>query len=441
MWELSPQAARAGNNSAIWAPHRSIAIERSSIAIERSSIVIERLSIAIERLSIAIERLSIVIERLSIAVERLSISIERFSIAVEHLSIVIERFSMTVERSSIAIEHVSIVIERSSIAVEHVLSVFGRRPMGYANRMEHRAALLSFFLATAGCSAVTPKPGPPRLDKPREPVVGRVVDIDYAALPMREPEPVEPSIASAHLFFEPSGEDDLIVEVRVDTEAWYLAPGVVGRKRRMCGEGEKSDRAAMWTTFRPAERSKDHMLLTLYEGTLDENSCKARTLYAWTARATAIVPGIVYAFRSASHPMKLDAAVGDPLEAETMEIIAPGAIWFASSSPSELHASELDAPFTHLEIPVERGRASSVTIDATIDKLAKFASMTELEAWGELLAGKDVAASKAPLRTASIRIEVVWGAEDSAPTAVLYVSPLYGKTSEIAEQRTPIVDP
>jgi len=271
--------------------------------------------------------------------------------------------------------------------------------------------------------------------------VGRIVDIDYAALPMRESEPVEPSIDTAHLFFEPSGQDDLIVEVRVDAEAWYLAPGVVGRKRRMCGEGDKSDRAVSWTTFRPAERTKDHMSLSLYEGTLDEKSCKARTLYAWTARATAILPGIVYAFRSASHPMKLDAAVGDPLEAETMEIIAPGAVWFASSSPSELHASEMDAPFTHLEIPVERGRASSVTIDAAIDKLAKFASMSELEAWGELLAGKDAGSSKEPLRTASIRIEIVWGAEDSAPTAVAYVSPLYGKTSEIAEQGAGVIDP
>jgi len=314
--------------------------------------------------------------------------------------------------------------------------------MRYAKEMGHGVRVLSLLLALAACSApLTAKPGPPRLEKPREPVIGRVVDIDYAALPEREPEPVVPSIDTAHLFFEPSSDEDLVVEVRVDTDVWYLAPGVGGRRRRMCGEGDKSDRAVTWTTFRPAERTKDHMSLSLYEGTLDEKSCKAKTMYAWSARATAILPGIVYAFRSPYHVMKLDAAVGDPLEAETMEVIAPGAVWFASSSPSELHASEMGAPFTHLEIPVERGRASSVTIDASIETLAKFASMTELEAWGELLAGKDIPSSKAPLRTASIRIEVVWGAEDAAPTAVAYVSPLYGKTSEIAEQGAGVIDP
>jgi hypothetical protein len=324
----------------------------------------------------------------------------------------------------------------------YVTITFDRGLMRYSTWMGRGVGLLSLVFAFTACSApIGAKPGPPRLEKPREPVVGRVVDIDYAALPEREPEPVVPSIDTAHLFFEPASEDDLIVEVRLDTEVWYLAAGVGGGKRRMCGEGDKSDRAVTWTTFRPMDRKRDRMLLSLYEGSLDEKACKAKTMYAWSARATAIVPGMVYAFRSPYHVMKLDAAVGDPLEAETLEIVAPGAVWFASSSPSELHASEINAPFTHVEIPVERGRASSVTIDASIEKLAKFASMSEVEAWGELLAGKDVGASKAPLRTASIRIEVVWGAEDSAPTAVAYVSPLYGKTSEIAVQGTGIVDP
>jgi hypothetical protein len=316
------------------------------------------------------------------------------------------------------------------------------------------AAATSFVIA---CTSTPPS----RLATPHEPLVTDAIDIDYEALPRLEPvdlssDTVAPTFAWRQGGYGVGGMGDLTSVIHVGDATLFDGPrprGATGfLEQNFCAEPIDELETVRWASFRLADKTKESLAVFAFDGTVDALSCQTKPVHAFRAEAKALIPGVIYGYRSRGRlPDDLLGIDVRPLDelipSETLVIIAPRTIWFASSSPDETRSLVLQSGFTELEIPIRVGAAVSVTLDLAVDDIAEFEGISERQVADDLLGGAyidppsandaPVTTGPAPLRTVTIKLDFVWSADAGAPTTVAFISPLRGRKGDIAASSVP----
>lgn len=166
-------------------------------------------------------------------------------------------------------------------------------------------------------------------------------------------------------------------------------------------------RSAEWTTIETPKNGPT-LSVTTYQGSFDPASLSASAKLASTAKAVAIVPGEVYAFRRCAEACHL--SFGDAARVEEIQLVGPPAAWIGSSGTVEEARLDQQQPFTLLSTRVSRGSSSSLVLDYTVEA-AKSSR-------GEATVGPDKFGD--PFVTVSVMIDVVWPADEDAPTLTIY---------------------
>jgi len=161
---------------------------------------------------------------------------------------------------------------------------------------------------------------------------------------------------------------------------------------------------ATWVLLDDARRNADHATFRIYAGTFDGKT-DGRAKSAATVEASAIVPGLVYAYRQCVDGCSGDVADGP--RRERVGLIGPPAIWRGTSAPTREQPLENETAlaFSNVTATVGPGLSASLLIVAKGEAVSRFRRPAST-------------AKEALVHTYSL--EIVWpdGAE---PDATLFV--------------------
>lgn len=152
----------------------------------------------------------------------------------------------------------------------------------------------------------------------------------------------------------------------------------------------------------------DQLEFELYSG--DAIGCKASAKRASRVRARALVPSLLYAFRTC----QTDCSPTDP---QALHVVGPGSRWLAHSAPElDAQAQPHSGLFSHASVPMGPGQSSSlvITVDFTTlhDFVARHRPLPEWETSERLLGAS---------RFAQVQLDVVWLAGEAEPISQAYL--------------------
>ena len=161
---------------------------------------------------------------------------------------------------------------------------------------------------------------------------------------------------------------------------------------------------AVWTTL---ERTGGRANVTEHVGVYDGESGVASAQSELTASPSALVDGVLYAFRRCS--AHCNKKLGERDEAVTL--IAPPAVWAGASDETVDHGVEFRAPFTAISTAVRPGSSATleaVVLDSDVERFKR--GLTRFErAWEDK-------------NWTTFSLEVVWPKASAAPSVTLFVS-------------------
>lgn len=206
---------------------------------------------------------------------------------------------------------------------------------------------------------------------------------------------------------------DLLAELEVPLEARapfraYAGAAVPSTHHRPLPETPPCDGArfpgrpvARWAGIDRRDWTESAVWFERYEGPFDRGPCRAKAWSGFRVRATALVPGVLYAFRSAT--------------SDSLVLVAPPAEWVsAAETPEELQAPHVGT-LSLATLPMKRGRMSSalVVVGATGIDLFDAVRSSRVDTF---------ATRAADYRGLALRTDVIWPAADEAPSALVVVS-------------------
>jgi hypothetical protein len=162
-----------------------------------------------------------------------------------------------------------------------------------------------------------------------------------------------------------------------------------------CGPGTSGKRLVVWNGFAPAGWTDDGVDVEMEEGDFDLATCRGTPVRSLRGRASALVPGYVYAVRTRDED-------DDGHTKESVVVFLPrGALVSTGADPrTPLEAANTGA-FTRLTFPLEQGSAGSASLRLSPASLAMWSRLrrmggafdfTDASALGEnVLLGVDVA--------------------------------------------------
>jgi len=327
--------------------------------------------------------------------------------------------------------------------------------------------LAALWLGLAGCDpprdAVAPTlpPGNPvrqPLDAPQRPEVVRTFPLDYGELPFMLTAGVQASDRSATIaFLSDTGKaeprtailEGMVAEIeaeglriftplsganlpevqRVSGSAGALCPGEnsgVGPKpsgvRPLPQPPGAAQRSISWEGIRTKTWAKDYIDYVRYEGTMEVGSCRASATRSAVVRAKAIVPGLLYGFRTCvpvcdAPPSLNDAPVAG--REEMLVLIGPRAVWTGSSVPwASLQTNPHIGSFSRIVVPLKRGGTASAFINVEEHELNRFID-------ARLAKASDVPRRNLPVT--QLGVDVTWLEGDRSPIGL-------GMVSSVAQQ-------
>lgn len=268
--------------------------------------------------------------------------------------------------------------------------------------MRLRGALPSalLWLALASCASRSADPpaaraeappvdpnAPTRLVDPRRPTTIETLDFDPLGLPELERATADDLPAAVRGAARFQVNDDRTVSFRgvdaLDIELGDARVLVANGSEPLGAPGGAFDRSrgtlpAVWRG--PAEAVGGGLRIVCFEGTFDPRSGIAEATRVYQVVAAALVPDLVYAYRSGRPeldslraPQRLvqprvssAPCVGRP----GVELVGPGALWISSSEPDPHDGVVVecagDCPFSRVLTPIERG-CLSVSVLVTED--------------------------------------------------------------------------
>jgi hypothetical protein len=283
------------------------------------------------------------------------------------------------------------------------------------------------------------------------------VDVDYSAIPVLSPVDFAPDARGP--CFGPYGRlyslllgDDVFSELAVGNALFFDVPKEFNRRNgrdklvdpakegargsRLCVEHNGESLPVKWAGFETKTISKDRLDFLYFEGALSTTDCECRPEHAFRARAYALVPWALYAYRVPLASNSSDDA------SELLEIIAPRSYWVGSTGFKGIEGRYLARPFTRIAVPIRRGESAAAIIDVAIDDLDIFISHSGKSAAEWLTATiPDLPTSAADyVPTVSFSIDIIWPASDELPSALASVAAFNEEASHLA-QAPPHFDP
>jgi hypothetical protein len=278
-------------------------------------------------------------------------------------------------------------------------------------------------------------------DGPIAPLIQAAYRFDVAALAaMSEPAPLEGSdrilrpVVLARGSSNPQGFGIAggfigVLDVGADRaiQPFVLAPPTLRRGHfgsappngvRCVSIAPRRDAPASVQGFRTSSVSREALTFLRLEGTIDSWTCLGRMERAARARARAILPGLLYAFRERAKD-----------GGEKLVLIGPQSEWFATPNDDPKSAPQRSwGNFTRLDVPIQRGRASSALMNVTT-----FALSSALDASGSRngAAVESIGYSGDPMITFSV--EVVWPSDAASPEATAFAASYHPEADKIFE--------
>jgi hypothetical protein len=215
----------------------------------------------------------------------------------------------------------------------------------------------------------------------------------------------------------------LVAELEVDVRPPYRAYAGAAEPRSFlrrppgappCGPDQTGNIGARWSGILATEWSEEALVFESYEGAFDKRTCRARASRGETVTATAVVPGILYAFRRCG----VGCRPGDfePAEDEVV-FVAPPAEWVSSPSSAEEQATPHIGTLTVVSVPLRLGGAVSAAFVLDLENVDFFEALrsTTTEGFtGVGLVSKGLA----------MRADVTWPTGEASPTGVVFLSSL-----------------
>ncbi len=249
------------------------------------------------------------------------------------------------------------------------------------------------------------------LEAPLRPAVVRTFPLDYAALPYMLTAAVQSNDRSATVAFlsdpgRPEPRTAILEGMVAEIEAEGLriftplsgasVPEVQrlpGATTALCPNGNvdrrkpgsvaapvaptpgQAQRSISWEGIRTKGWQRDYVDYVRFEGVLTEGDCKAAATRAAVVRAKAIVPGLLYGFRTCVPVCDAAPIANAPSSGreEMLVLIGPRAVWAGSSVPwANLQTNPHIGSFSRLVVPMKRGGSASAFINVEAHELNRF---------------------------------------------------------------------
>jgi hypothetical protein len=199
----------------------------------------------------------------------------------------------------------------------------------------------------------------------------------------------------------------LTAEVMIGDSRFYTAgpvpgaemrgPPVLWNKVRSCNSDEAAT-TVRWNGFLVETRTQQSLDYFEMSGLLSPERCRAEANEVRSARAAAVLPGVVYAARRCADDDCLGAAP------QSIVLIAPPATWMPSTTalPKELLVPHTGS-FSRAEISIRRGEAGSAQFTVDAEHIERFRR------------------AKNPItfigaKTIAISVDVIWPSAADEPT-------------------------
>ncbi|HEY3822746.1 MAG TPA: hypothetical protein VGL81_36530 [Polyangiaceae bacterium] len=136
-----------------------------------------------------------------------------------------------------------------------------------------------------------------------------------------------------------------------------------------CGRGHSGRRLAVWNGFASAGWTDDGLDVEMEEGDFDLATCRGTPVHSLRGRASAVVPGYVYALRERDED-------DDGNDRESLVLFLPrGTLVSAAADPRSPLGAADTGTFTRLTFPMARGTAGSASLRVSPAALALWARL------------------------------------------------------------------
>ncbi|MBL8744073.1 MAG: hypothetical protein JNK04_23360 [Myxococcales bacterium] len=192
-------------------------------------------------------------------------------------------------------------------------------------------------------------------------------------------------------------------------------------------------RSISWEGIRTKGWARDYVDYVRFEGVLGDGECKALATRAAVVRAKAIVPGLLYGFRTCVPVCDATPSPGEaatPGREEMLVLIGPRAVWAGSSVPwANLQTNPHIGSFSRIVVPLKRGGSASAFINVEAHELNRFVD-------ARLVKPSDKPRNTLPVT--QLGVDLSWLESDPAPIGLAMVSAV-GQTG-VPPGRNPAVD-
>ena len=163
-----------------------------------------------------------------------------------------------------------------------------------------------------------------------------------------------------------------------------------------CGPGNRGKRLAVWDGFAPAGWTDDGIDVEMEEGDYDPATCRGKAVRSLRGRASALVPGYVYAIRAREED-------DDDHVKESLVVFLPrGALVSTASDPRNALAASNTGAFTRLTFPLAPGTAGSASLRLSPASLALWARLRQTQGSSPFTAATALSANLL------LGVDVVW---------------------------------
>jgi hypothetical protein len=167
---------------------------------------------------------------------------------------------------------------------------------------------------------------------------------------------------------------------------------------------------AGWTVL-TGERAHDGVDVTDFRGSFDTASGRGLATSLAKTRATAIIDGVLYAFRRCvAH---CESPIGSSSRREEIALIGPPAVWTGSTAEADKQALDRRTPFTRVGAPLEIGSSATLELVAFDGDIARFENG---------LAPMELPTEQKDKTWTTYSLDVVWPLGNEKPSLNLYVA-------------------
>ncbi len=269
---------------------------------------------------------------------------------------------------------------------------------------------------------------------PTRPAVAESFPVDYASMPYLVTSSLSPAEASAGVSFvrtasgleQPRVGNDLLAEIELGgVRAFTSEPLAEDASKPAAGATGCTPRPGTapvsWEGFAIGSWSDDSIDYVRFEGTYDFETCRARPSRVARTRARALVPGLVYGFKTCVPVCTVAPAT--PGNEELLVVIGPPSRWVGATVPwPKMQTEPHVGLFTRLVVPLSRGGAASTFLHVSESDIGAFVGRRT---------NKGRALSLPHAQLLSIGFDFSWLSSDPGPVGVGFIGPVTGPTATI----------